>query len=378
MIITNVQLVLENEVINGSIEIKDGLIRAMSDSSSQRPEAINANQSFLMPGLIELHTDNLEKYFTPRPKVNWPALSAMAAHDAQLIGSGITTVLDAIAVGDVRDGGHRQENLDKMIDTIIESGKLGLNRAEHFVHIRCELPHSATVELAEKYLDLEQIHMVSLMDHSPGQRQFVNINKYNEYYQGKYNLSDQQMAEFEQYQRAQSLQWSGTNRKAIAKLCREKRIPLASHDDATSLHVEESHSLGMVLAEFPTTIEAAQRSHELGLKVMMGAPNVVRGGSHSGNIAAHELATLGVLDALSSDYFPSSLLDAVFKLASDERNALDLASATRLATANPAAALNLTDRGTIKEGLRADLMLVGRKANQAVIQQVWRQGNRVF
>lgn len=378
MIITNVQLVLENEVINGSIEIKDGLIRAMSDSSSQRPEAINANQSFLMPGLIELHTDNLEKYFTPRPKVNWPALSAMAAHDAQLIGSGITTVLDAIAVGDVRDGGHRQENLDKMIDTIIESGKLGLNRAEHFVHIRCELPHSATVELAEKYLDLEQIHMVSLMDHSPGQRQFVNINKYNEYYQGKYNLSDQQMAEFEQYQRAQSLQWSGTNRKAIAKLCREKHIPLASHDDATSLHVEESHSLGMVLAEFPTTIEAAQRSHELGLKVMMGAPNVVRGGSHSGNIAAHELATLGVLDALSSDYFPSSLLDAVFKLASDERNALDLASATRLATANPAAALNLTDRGTIKEGLRADLMLVGRKANQAVIQQVWRQGNRVF
>ncbi|PSV29249.1 alpha-D-ribose 1-methylphosphonate 5-triphosphate diphosphatase [Photobacterium sp. GB-72] len=378
MIITNVQLVLENEVINGSIEIKDGLIRAMSDSSSQRPEAINANQSFLMPGLIELHTDNLEKYFTPRPKVNWPALSAMAAHDAQLIGSGITTVLDAIAVGDVRDGGHRQENLDKMIDTIIESGKLGLNRAEHFVHIRCELPYSATVELAEKYLDLEQIHMVSLMDHSPGQRQFVNINKYNEYYQGKYNLSDQQMAEFEQYQRAQSLQWSGTNRKAIAKLCREKHIPLASHDDATSLHVEESHSLGMVLAEFPTTIEAAQRSHELGLKVMMGAPNVVRGGSHSGNIAAHELATLGVLDALSSDYFPSSLLDAVFKLASDERNALDLASATRLATANPAAALNLTDRGTIKEGLRADLMLVGRKANQAVIEQVWRQGNRVF
>ncbi|EAS63533.1 alpha-D-ribose 1-methylphosphonate 5-triphosphate diphosphatase [Photobacterium angustum] len=378
MIITNVQLVLENEVINGSIEIKDGLIRSMSDSSSQRPEAINANQSFLMPGLIELHTDNLEKYFTPRPKVNWPALSAMAAHDAQLIGSGITTVLDAIAVGDVRDGGHRQENLDKMIDTIIESGKLGLNRAEHFVHIRCELPHSGTVELAEKYLDLEQIHMVSLMDHSPGQRQFVNINKYNEYYQGKYNLSDQQMAEFEQYQRAQSLQWSGANRKAIAKLCREKHIPLASHDDATSVHVEESHSLGMVLAEFPTTVEAAQRSHELGLKVMMGAPNVVRGGSHSGNIAAHELATLGVLDVLSSDYFPSSLLDAVFKLASDERNALDLASSTRLATAHPAAALNLTDRGSVKEGLRADLMLVGRKANQAVIQQVWRQGNRVF
>jgi alpha-D-ribose 1-methylphosphonate 5-triphosphate diphosphatase len=144
------------------------------------------------------------------------------------------------------------------------------------------------------------------------------------------------------------------------------------------MHVEESHSLGLVLAEFPTTIEAAQRSHELGLKVMMGAPNVVRGGSHSGNVAAHELATLGVLDALSSDYFPGSLIDAVFKLADDERNDLDLAAATRLATANPASALNLSDRGVVNEGLRADLLLVERKAGQAKIQQVLRQGSRVF
>ncbi|WP_159738504.1 alpha-D-ribose 1-methylphosphonate 5-triphosphate diphosphatase [Vibrio atypicus] len=378
MIITNVQLVLENEVINGSIEIENGVIRAMSDSGSQQPGAIDGNQGYLMPGLIELHTDNLEKYFTPRPKVSWPELSAMAAHDAQLIGAGITTVLDAIAVGDVRDGGHRQENLDKMIDTIVKSGDLGLNRAEHFVHIRCELPHAATLGLAEKYLDLEQTHMVSLMDHSPGQRQFVNLDKYYEYYQGKYNLNDQQMAEFEKDQRAQSEQWSDANRYAIAKLCREKRIPLASHDDATRMHVEESHSLGLVLAEFPTTIEAAQRSHELGLKVMMGAPNVVRGGSHSGNVAAHELATLGVLDALSSDYFPGSLIDAVFKLADDERNDLDLAAATRLATANPASALNLSDRGVVNEGLRADLLLVERKAGQAKIQQVLRQGSRVF
>ncbi|MGC9494077.1 alpha-D-ribose 1-methylphosphonate 5-triphosphate diphosphatase [Vibrio genomosp. F10] len=378
MIITNVQLVLENEVVNGSIEVEGGIIRSMSDSKSQMPGAVDGNQGWLMPGLIELHTDNLEKYFTPRPKVSWPPLSAMAAHDAQLIGAGITTVLDAIAVGDVRDGGHRQDNLDKMIDTIVTSGELGLNRAEHFVHIRCELPHEATVDLAKKYLDLEQTHMVSLMDHSPGQRQFVNIEKYYDYYQGKYNLNDQQMADFEQQQRQQSAQFSDINRKTIAQLCREKSIPLASHDDATRAHVDESHSLGLVLAEFPTTIEAAQRSHELGLKVMMGAPNVVRGGSHSGNVAAHELATLGVLDTLSSDYFPGSLLEAVFGLADDERNDLDLAAATRLATSNPASALSLNDRGSIHEGLRADLLLVERRAGQPLIQQVLRQGKRVF
>ncbi|CZF85979.1 Alpha-D-ribose 1-methylphosphonate 5-triphosphate diphosphatase [Grimontia marina] len=146
MIITNVQLVLEDEVVNGSLEVENGIIRAMSDSLSYQPGAVDGNQGWLMPGLIELHTDNLEKYFTPRSKVSWPPFSAMAAHDAQLIGAGITTVLDAIAVGDVRDGGHRQDNLDKMINTIVQSGERGLNRAEHFVHIRCELPHETTVD----------------------------------------------------------------------------------------------------------------------------------------------------------------------------------------------------------------------------------------
>ncbi|WP_158174493.1 alpha-D-ribose 1-methylphosphonate 5-triphosphate diphosphatase [Grimontia hollisae] len=378
MIITNVHLVLEDEVINGSLDVENGIICAMSDSPSRQPGAIDGNQGWLMPGLIELHTDNLEKYFTPRPKVSWPAFSAMAAHDAQLIGAGITTVLDAIAVGDVRDGGHRQDNLDKMINTIVHSGEKGLNRAEHFIHIRCELPHETTVDLAKHYLDLEQTHMVSLMDHSPGQRQFVNLTKYYEYYQGKYNLNDQEMAEFEQSQREKSTQWSDINRRAIAELCHDRKIPLASHDDATRAHVEESRALGLVLAEFPTTVEAAQRSHELGLKVMMGAPNVVRGGSHSGNVAAHELASLGVLDALSSDYFPGSLMDAVFRLADDERNALDLAAATCLATRNPASALNLADRGIIKEGMRADLLLVNRYHDQPYVQQVWRQGHRVF
>ncbi|WP_163392329.1 alpha-D-ribose 1-methylphosphonate 5-triphosphate diphosphatase [Enterovibrio norvegicus] len=378
MIITNVQLVLEDEVVNGSLEVENGIIRAMSDSPSQQPGAVDGNQGWLMPGLIELHTDNLEKYFTPRPKVSWPAFSAMAAHDAQLIGAGITTVLDAIAVGDVRDGGHRQDNLDKMIHTIVQSGERGLNRAEHFVHIRCELPHETTVDLAKLYLDLEQTHMVSLMDHSPGQRQFVNLTKYYEYYQGKYNLNDEEMAAFEQDQREKSAIWSDLNRRAITSLCHERNIPLASHDDATRAHVEESRALGLVLAEFPTTVEAAQRSHELGLKVMMGAPNVVRGGSHSGNVAAHELASLGVLDALSSDYFPGSLLDAVFRLADDDRNALDLAATTCLATLNPASALSLTDRGVIKEGMRADLLLVECHYDQPYVQQVWRQGRRVF
>ncbi|MGF1845799.1 alpha-D-ribose 1-methylphosphonate 5-triphosphate diphosphatase [Vibrio lentus] len=377
MIITNVNLVLENEVVRGSVELRDGLIANMSDSTSQLPGAFDGENGFLMPGLIELHTDNLEKYFTPRPKVNWPPLSAMSAHDTQLIGSGITTVLDAVALGDYRDG-NRQENLDQFINTVAESQKRGLTRAEHRIHLRCEVPHSTTVGLFERYVNMPEVQLVSVMDHAPGQRQFVNLDKYRTYYQGKYNMTDAEMAVYEKDQVAQSERWSKQNRDEITRQCRDLNIPTASHDDATSAHVTESKELGMVIAEFPTTVEAAQRSHELGLKVMMGAPNVIRGGSHSGNVAAHELASLGVLDILSSDYYPVSLLDAVFTLVNDERNNLDVAQAVQLATLNPAQALGLHDRGVIAEGKRADLVLAHRVDGHQLVSRVWREGKKVF
>ena len=377
MIITNVNLVLENEVIRGSVELRDGVIANMSDSTSQLPGAFDGENGFLMPGLIELHTDNLEKYFTPRPKVNWPPLSAMSAHDTQLIGSGITTVLDAVALGDYRDG-NRQENLDQFINTVAESQKRGLTRAEHRIHLRCEVPHSTTVGLFERYVNMPEVQLVSVMDHAPGQRQFVNLDKYRTYYQGKYNMTDAEMAVYEKDQVAQSERWSKQNRDEITRQCRDLNIPTASHDDATSAHVTESKELGMVIAEFPTTVEAAKRSHELGLKVMMGAPNVIRGGSHSGNVAAHELASLGVLDILSSDYYPVSLLDAVFTLVNDERNHLDMAQAVQLATLNPAQALGLHDRGVIAEGKRADLVLAHRVDGHQLVSRVWREGKKVF
>lgn len=377
MIITNVNLVLENEVVRGSVELRDGVIANMSDSTSQLPNAFDGENGFLMPGLIELHTDNLEKYFTPRPKVNWPPFSAMSAHDTQLIGSGITTVLDAVALGDYRDG-NRQENLDLFINTVAESQRRGLTRAEHRLHLRCEVPHSTTVGLFERYVNMPEVQLVSLMDHAPGQRQFVNLDKYRTYYQGKYNMDDAEMAAFEKDQIVKSERWSKQNRDEICRQCREFGIPTASHDDATSAHVTESKDLGMVIAEFPTTVEAAKRSHELGLKVMMGAPNVIRGGSHSGNVAAHELASLGVLDILSSDYYPVSLLDAVFTLVNDERNSLDVAQAVKLATLNPAQALGLNDRGVIAEGKRADLVLARRVDDHQLVSRVWREGNKVF
>ena len=378
MIINNVKLVLEDEVVNGSLEVHDGRISAFAENQSRLAEAVDGEGGWLLPGLIELHTDNLDKFFTPRPKVDWPAHSAMSSHDALMVASGITTVLDAVAIGDVRDGGDRLENLEKMINAVEETQKRGLNRAEHRLHLRCELPHHTTLPLFEKLVGREPVSMVSLMDHSPGQRQYADLSKYRDYYQGKYHRTNEQMDNFEQEQMALAAAWSQPNRQRIAAICRERNIALASHDDATCEHVLESRQLGSVIAEFPTTIAAAQASRQHGMNILMGAPNIVRGGSHSGNVAAHQLAASGLLDILSSDYYPASLLDAAFRIADDGGNAFTLAQAIRLVSKNPAQALGLHDRGVIAEGKRADLVLAHRRGEHIHIDRVWRQGKRVF
>lgn len=378
MIINNVKLVLEDEVVNGSLEVQEGMIYAFAESQSQLPQAIDGEGGWLLPGLIELHTDNLDKFFTPRPKVDWPAHSAMSSHDALMIASGITTVLDAVAIGDVRDGGDRLENLEKMINAIEETQKRGVNRAEHRLHLRCELPHHTTLPLFEKLVGREPVSMVSLMDHSPGQRQYADRSKYRDYYQGKYHLTNEEMDRFEEEQMALAATWSQPNRETIAAICRERKIALASHDDATREHVVESHQLGSVIAEFPTTLAAAEASRQHGMNVLMGAPNIVRGGSHSGNVAAHQLAADNLLDILSSDYYPASLLDAAFRIADDDGNRFTLPQAIRLVSKNPAQALGLGDRGAIAEGKRADLVLAHRRGEHVHIDHVWRQGKRVF
>ena len=378
MIINNVKLVLEDEVVNGSLEVHDGRISAFAENQSRLAEAVDGEGGWLLPGLIELHTDNLDKFFTPRPKVDWPAHSAMSSHDALMVASGITTVLDAVAIGDVRDGGDRLENLEKMINAVEETQKRGLNRAEHRLHLRCELPHHTTLPLFEKLVGREPVSMVSLMDHSPGQRQYADRSKYRDYYQGKYHLTNEEMDKFEEEQMALAAAWSQPNRQRIAAICRERNIALASHDDATCEHVLESRQLGSVIAEFPTTIAAAQASRQHGMNILMGAPNIVRGGSHSGNVAAHHLAASGLLDILSSDYYPASLLDAAFRIADDGGNAFTLAQAIRLVSKNPAQALGLHDRGVIAEGKRADLVLAHRRGEHIHIDRVWRQGKRVF
>lgn len=378
LILSNARIVTEHEVFTGNLLVRDGVIQAIEQGSSRLPQAIDCRGAYLIPGLVELHTDNLEKHFSPRPGVIWPARAAVMGHDAQLVAAGVTTVFDALAVGDVIAGSTRLENLAAMVTAIEEAVASGMLRADHYLHLRCEISHAGALEMFEGLVDNPLLRLVSIMDHSPGQRQFVSLDKYCQYYMGKHGFSREQMDEFIVLRQADSRRYSDAYRRDIAQICRERRIALASHDDATLAHVEESAEYGMRIAEFPTTLEAARASHQRGLHVMMGAPNVVRGGSHSGNIAASELAREGVLDILSSDYYPGSLLDAAFKLARRDDNDYDLPRSIALVSANPASSAGLHDRGSIAPGKRADLLLVEEREEHPLIHSVWRAGERVF
>lgn len=376
-VFTNAQIVLSEEVILGTVIVESGKIVDVSETISNSNSAVDCQGDYLIPGLVELHTDNLERHMKPRPGVKWPAIPAVLGHDAQIVASGITTVLDAIALGEVNDGAQRVDLLASMTAAIDTAREQGLLRAEHLLHLRCEVVYPELLTLWEQFRESPALRLVSLMDHSPGQRQFVNIDKYYEYYQGKYSLSDAEMDTFISCQLANAEQYSDKHRQTVAADCRERGIALASHDDATIAHANESLVLGMVVAEFPTTEEAARVSHEQGMKVMMGAPNVVRGLSHSGNVSARELGSLGLVDILSSDYVPSSLLLAAFTL-SQVIDHISLPQAVSMVNAGPASAIGLSDRGEITAGKRADLVRVGLFEDIPLVKGTWVAGQQVY
>jgi alpha-D-ribose 1-methylphosphonate 5-triphosphate diphosphatase len=232
------------------------------------------------------------------------------------------------------------------------------------------------VDHFDELRDNKRVRLASLMDHAPGQRQFVSLEAYRIYYQGKKKLSDIEFTAYSERRIAESAANSERNRQLLADRCRAAGISIASHDDATREHVEESVALGVALAEFPTTVEAAILSRNAGLHVLMGAPNVVRGGSHSGNVSAIDLLHAGALDILSSDYVPFSLVQAAFLLAN--RSDTSLPHAIRLVSANPADAAGLSDRGRIEIGRRADLVRVQNDSGRPPrVCSVWREGVRV-
>ncbi|MBZ9748439.1 alpha-D-ribose 1-methylphosphonate 5-triphosphate diphosphatase [Mesorhizobium sp. CO1-1-7] len=373
-VLSNARIVLADEIVEGSLVLRDGLIAGIDGDAARTGEDMGGD--FIIPGLVELHTDHLEGHYAPRPKVRWNPIAAVLAHDAQVATAGITTVLDALRVGMDEDADLTLDDIRKLADAIEDSVARDRLRADHFLHLRCEVSAPDCLDAFANFDGDERVKLASLMDHAPGQRQFVNLETYAYYYQRKLKLSDRDFQKFCEKRMDESARNSGPNRVFIAAACQERGIVLASHDDATSAHVDEAIEQGVRVAEFPTTEEAARASKAAGLGVLMGAPNVMRGASHSGNVSARTLASDGLLDILSSDYIPFSLIQSAFFLG-DMVEGISLPQAVAMVSKNPAQAVGLDDRGVIEQGRRADLVRVRVDDHVPVVRTVWRQGRRV-
>lgn len=375
-ILANAMLVLPNEVIHGAIRVQDGQIAAIDAGGSVPQGAIDCEGDLLMPGLIELHTDNLERHIEPRPRVNWPHASAIIAHDAELASVGITTVFDALRVGSVVSNkkANYGEYARLLADEILDLRATGALRISHFLHLRAEVCSETLIDELAKFGPDDRIGIVSLMDHTPGQRQFRDLTQLRAYVCGKHGLSETEFESHVADQVALSQRLGAAHEAAAVTETRRFGAVLASHDDTTAEQVAISARHGAHFAEFPTTVEAARACHDHGIKVMMGAPNLIRGGSHSGNVAAHKLAEADLLDILSSDYVPSALLSAALMLGDLWG---DLARGMRTVTSAPAAAVGLQDRGQLTLGARADLIRVARVGGAAALRGTWVQGRRV-
>jgi alpha-D-ribose 1-methylphosphonate 5-triphosphate diphosphatase len=374
-IFANATLVLPSETVCGSLVVLDGRISRIDSGTGVPAGAIDCEGDFLSPGLVELHTDNLERHISPRPKVDWPHAAAILAHDAELAGTGITTVFDALRVGSIPTGKSRYGKYARTLSReLLDLRSQNALKISHFLHLRAEICSETLIEEMAEFGPKDRIGIVSLMDHTPEQRQFRDLSKLKAYVMGKNNFSEADFAEHVAHLKGlRALNGDAHEAAAVAEARRYGAV-LASHDDTTRAHVERSSSHGITVAEFPTTIEAAQACHDFGIPVMMGAPNLIRGGSHSGNVAARDLADLGLLDIVSSDYVPAALLQAAVQLG-DIWN--DMARGMATVTAAPAAAARLADRGRLEIGLNADLLRFRMLGDHAVVGQVWSRGNRV-
>jgi alpha-D-ribose 1-methylphosphonate 5-triphosphate diphosphatase len=371
-IFTNARLVLHDQVVLGCMLVIAGDIVEFDSGASAAPGALDMDGDYLVPGIVDLHTDNLERQVQPRTLARWPSRSAMVAHDAQCAGAGVTTVFDALCLGDL---GFDKERIRTFRDGVTDLDALTeveLLKSEHFLHLRCEVPALDMLELFDTVADHPLVRMVSLMDHSPGVGQYADLDFYRAL-RRRGGLDDatieRRMAELQ----AQRQTFRAPNRSALLQRVRGRNIALASHDDRTEEEIAENAADGIRVSEFPVTMAAACAAKAAGMDVIAGAPNIVRGGSHSGNVAAADLLASEAVDAFASDYVPNSLVEAAFLCA----DRIGLPRAVAMVSEQPARLAGLTDRGRIAPEQRADLVRVRMHDALPVVRQVWRAGERV-
>lgn len=376
LILANARLIGEEAITTGSLTVVDGVIADIAEGARVPVGAIDCGGDFLSPGLIELHTDNLERHVKPRPAVRANSIDAVLAHDGELASTGITTVFDALRIGSVVSKkysgyGPYAQDAAKAINQLSDRGQL---KIDHFLHLRAEVCSETLEDELASFRGTPRVAIMSLMDHSPGQRQFRDTEQLRVYLKGKHNMSDEQVDQHFINTAKLHARVAERHRDLALKFGQEIGAVLASHDDTTAEDVELAVATNVGLAEFPTTMEAAEMCNANEIAVMMGAPNLMRGSSHSGNVSALDLVPPGWMQILSSDYVPSSLLRAAVKLGLILD---DMAAGMATVTAAPARVSRLTDRGVLATGMRADLLRFTLADDLPLIRGVWSGGRQV-
>ncbi len=350
LVITNAKIVTPSEIVVGSVVIENGRIAEITEENREGDNVINAEGRYLLPGLIDIHGDDLEREISPRPSATFPIDFALINLDRKTAACGITTKLHAIAYFEDELKGRHPAKSKEILRTLNRlKDKLLVN---NYIHARCEI--SSDISNVLQVIGDPSVKLVSVMDHTPGQGQFRSVEDYKVYHKRVYGLKDH---EIEEILNRKMKHDKVANLKRILDRAHRYGLPVASHDDDTVEKVEFFHSLGVKISEFPVTLEAAKRAKELGMFVSMGAPNVVRGKSSTGNLSAIEAIRHGLVDILCSDYHPESMLYAPFIL--ERRELMSLNEAVNLVSLNPARAIGIDNEvGSIEVGKRADLIIV--------------------
>lgn len=362
-VLGHVRAVLPDRVVDDArIVVRDGRIAEAGPHPAGTAADVDGAGLLCLPGIVDVHSDGLEREVLPRPGAPVPWEFALLSFEGKLAAAGVTTVFHGAAyergekIGAARTSVRSVETTRTLRSVVCERGGAGAveHRVLHRLDVRCPDGFAA---LQEDLAGAARGALVSHEDHTPGQGQYADRRYYERFIAGNHGMSDAEARaqvdvliderEARLAVRDQALAWLGEQAAAGT-------IRLAGHDPAIAEEIDDLIARGGAVAEFPTTLEAAAAARTAGLPVVAGAPNVLRGGSHAGNVSGVELAERGLLTALASDYLPSGLLAAGVALA---RGPMGLPAAVRLITGGAAEAAGLADRGSLVAGLRADLVL---------------------
>jgi len=369
-LLTHARVVFANEVRDDvAILIDNGIIAAIDPQAAGNTRALDLSGHLLVPGLIDLHCDALEKEVEPRPGVHFPLDFACAQADKRNAVAGITTVFHALSFAN-HELGVRNNAFAAEIARAVHAWQTHA-LVDNRVHVRYEVTDETAPPLLTELLQQRHASLLSFMDHSPGQGQFQDVAAYRAYLARTYKTSD---AEFETLLADKQAAAAGTMERmtTLAALAKQQGVSIASHDDDSAEKVKALASLGAVISEFPTNLAAAQAARAQGMATLFGAPNILRGKSQSGNMRALDAVLEGVADCLCGDYSAAALLPSVLML--PELAGIGLADAIALVTQNPARAAGLTDRGEIAVGKRADLVAVKHLGGLPQADRVWVAG----